>query len=241
MKNFLLLLSLILSLTSLHAQQKKQKLSGAWQCTEGDTRIVLVFADQYFTKTKYDKNNGEFISTAGGTWILENERKLTKQFEFNTADTSLVGQSTEIQVKWKGKLISTGNKESQKEWNRIDEGKPGELYGAYFFTGRMRDGEINEYTPGARRTLKILSGTRFQWIAYNLETKQFFGTGGGTYTTSGGIYTENIEFFSRDNERVGASLTFNYDLKDGKWHHSGKNSRGEDLYELWTRSTDLDL
>ncbi len=82
--------------------------------------------------------------------------------------------------------------------------------------------------------MKILSGTRFQWIAFNVATKQFMGTGGGTYTTVDGKYTENIEFFSRDNSRVGTSLEFNYELKDGDWQHSGKNSRGEPLFEVWT-------
>ena len=43
--------------------------------------------------------------------------------------------------------------------------------------------------------MKILTGSRFQWIAYNTETKQFFGTGGGSYTAKNGVYTENIEFF----------------------------------------------
>ena len=83
--------------------------------------------------------------------------------------------------------------------------------------------------------MKILSGTRFQWIAYNVETKQFMGTGGGTYTTVDGKYTENIEFFSRDDNRVGASLEFNYKLKEGKWHHSGKSSKGDPMYEVWSR------
>jgi hypothetical protein len=82
--------------------------------------------------------------------------------------------------------------------------------------------------------MKILSGKRFQWIAYNSETGEFFGTGGGTYTTRRGKYTENIEFFSRDNDRVGASLQFDYDLKDGDWHHSGKSSRGNPIYEIWS-------
>lgn len=60
--------------------------------------------------------------------------------------------------------------------------------------------------PGARKTIKILSGTRFQWAAINSETGEFFGTGGGNYTFKDGKYTENIEYFSRDASRVGASL-----------------------------------
>jgi hypothetical protein len=126
------------------------------------------------------------------------------------------------------------------EWNRIDDGNPGELYGAWLITGRERNGEISRSTPGARKTMKILSGTRFQWIAYNTDTGEFFGTGGGTYTTENGKYTENIEFFSRDNSRVGRSLRFEYEIKDGEWHHSGLSSKGEPIYEIWTSRADLD-
>lgn len=121
----------------------------------------------------------------------------------------------------------------------LDDGKPGALKGAWLFTGRKSGDEISPYTPGARKTMKILSGTRFQWAAYNTETKQFSGTGGGTYTTKDGKYVEHIDFFSRDNTRVGASLDFDFDVQGDTWHHSGLNSRGEPLYELWTKRETL--
>ncbi|GAB1307461.1 hypothetical protein KH5_01440 [Urechidicola sp. KH5] len=85
--------------------------------------------------------------------------------------------------------------------------------------------------------MNILFGTRFQWITCNTETKQFMGAVGGTYTTIDGKYTESIEFFSRDNSRVGLSLEFDYDLKDGDWHHSGFSSKGAPLHETWTLRT----
>ena len=83
--------------------------------------------------------------------------------------------------------------------------------------------------------MKILTPTRFQWIAYNTETKQFMGTGGGTYTAVDGKYTENIQFFSRDKTRVGMSLGFNFDVQEEDWHHSGNNSKGEPMYEIWAK------
>ena len=89
-------------------------------------------------------------------------------------------------------------------------------------------------TDRSRKTMKILSGTRFQWIAYDTESKEFKGTGGGTYTTTNGKYTEKIEFFSRDISRVGASLEFDFELKLGDWVHSGKTSKGDPLYEFWS-------
>ena len=91
------------------------------------------------------------------------------------------------------------------------------------------------HQTGPRKTLKILSDSRFQWAAINPATKEFFGTGGGSYTFVDGKYTEHIEFFSRDSSRVGASLIFNGQLINGNWHHSGKSSKGDDIYEVWSR------
>ena len=75
----------------------------------------------------------------------------------------------------------------------------------------------------------------FQWIPYHTATFDFSGTGGGSYSSNDGIYTENIEYFSRDNNRVGASLNFDYQIKENDWHHTGKNSKGEPLYEIWAK------
>jgi len=87
--------------------------------------------------------------------------------------------------------------------------------------------------------LKILSGTRFQWVAINIKTGEFSGTGGGTYSFAHNQYTENIEFFSRDNERVGAQLTFDGKIEDGQWHHSGLSSKGDPIYEIWSKFDNL--
>ena len=46
-------------------------------------------------------------------------------------------------------------------------------------------------------------------------------------------YTEVIQFFSRDDSRVGAELDFQYERQGNDWHHQGKNSRGEPMYEIW--------
>ena len=82
--------------------------------------------------------------------------------------------------------------------------------------------------------MKILSSSRFQWIAYNTATGKFSGTGGGSYTAENGVYTEHIEFFSRDDSRVGAQLSFEYEVIENEWHHSGKSSKGKPIYEIWS-------
>jgi hypothetical protein len=60
------------------------------------------------------------------------------------------------------------------------------------------------------------------------------GTGGGTYSTLDGEYTENIEFFSRDDTRVGFSLKFDFELIDGDWTHKGLSSKGDPIHEIWS-------
>jgi hypothetical protein len=72
-------------------------------------------------------------------------------------------------------------------------------------------------------------------VAINTQTGEFFGTGGGTYTFENNVYTENIDFFSRDNSRVGASLEFKGTVNGNKWDHSGKSSKGDPIHEEWTR------
>ena len=101
--------------------------------------------------------------------------------------------------------------------------------------GRMTDNvERRRDISKPRKTMKILKNGYFQWIAFNTENFQFFGTGGGFYTAENGIYTENIEFFSRNNKSVGRVLPFKYSIKNNDWHHQGINSKGDPMYEIWT-------
>jgi hypothetical protein len=130
---------------------------------------------------------------------------------------------------------------TEQIWSRIDNGSPGQLAGAWLITGRMEGSDMTKITPGARRTMKILSGTRFQWIAYNVESKEFLGTGGGTYTTANGKYTEVIDFFSRDSSRVGKSLQFDFSLSEENWRHKGFSSKGDPIDEVWTKREKLGL
>jgi len=229
MKNFLkLFLIIYILLISIHssAQNEDVNFRGAWRSGEG----VIIFSGNFFSYALFEAQSKSFAGTYGGGWSYDNHT-ITLNMEYNTFDNSIVGQKINKQAKLDaGKLIIEG-----QEFIRIDNGIPGELEGAWLFSGRKRNDEIQTRdTNQPRKTMKILSGTRFQWIAYNTETGAFSGTGGGTYTTIDNQYTEDIDFFSRDNSRVGASLTFNYELIDGIWNHSGLNSRGEPLYEFWS-------
>ena len=238
-------LYLVLTVVSILAHAELQttnrldskKMIGGWETTgaDGATGQMIVIED-LLSITYYKSNPNEFVATWGGKWTTT-PGGLEIHWEFNTAMKELVGQTKVLDAEFQDDVLTLdGNK-----WRRIDDGSPGSLNGAWVITGRVRDGEVSTRTPGARKTMKILSGTFFQWIAYNSETGDFSGTGGGKYTSIDGKYTEAIRFFSRDNTRVGATLEFDYQLKDGQWHHMGKSSRGEPLYEIWSTRKSLGI
>ena len=213
-----------------------QDVLGAWTFTETSdngegVEHVLTLTEDFFSEAFFEKTDGKFLGTKGGCYTLTNGN-IEFAYEFSTQDPGIVGKTESKTYK----LLEDGLQLDETTWTRIDDGAPGDLFGAWLISGRKRDGEIvKRDTSGPRKTMKILSGTRFQWIAYNTETKEFMGTGGGTYTTIDGKYTENIGFFSRDDSRVGASLQFDYELKNGDWHHSGLSSKGDPIYEVWSQ------
>lgn len=236
----LLALPFFLSFSSDSATNKA-KLEGAWLQTgasaDGEIARILLFSGRYFSLTSYMSENGAFLSTKGGSWSLNGEA-LEVSYEFDTADSTRVGTSEEWNISLKeSTLLLEGNGLDPAPWNALDADVSTPLSGPWLFSGRERDGQITrrDTTNQPRKTMKILAGSRFQWIAYNTETKQFFGTGGGSYTAEEGVYTENIEFFSRDNSRVGAQLRFEFSVEGNDWHHRGKSSAGEPMYEIWSR------
>lgn len=232
-----LLLGLLLSIAPSLKAQSAGDWQGAWQLNTADgSSHVLILSGDFFSWTVYGTADGAFGSTKGGKWMKEG-KNIQLTYEFDTANPDQVGTTETIKMKLKkGLLALKGKGQPKGKWADLDQGKTTPLTGAWLISGRKRDGEIGRIdTDRPRKTMKILSGTRFQWIAYNTETKKFFGTGGGSYTAEEGKYIENIGFFSRDNSRVGASLSFNFAVEEGDWIHSGKSSKGDPLYEVWSK------
>jgi hypothetical protein len=233
-----MIVSITSMLTSVTAQTiSTSDIKGAWRIGPAENRTVMINTDKIFSVARYDIPGKKFISSYGGTWRVEGSR-IIKKIEWNSADSLQVGQeiSEDIQVKG-GKLLM--NKES---WDRLDNGTPGQLMGAWIITGNFSGDTVSKrrspFYP--RRTMKVLSGKYFHWIAYNVVTKTFIAAGGGTYTTSGGKYTENIEFFTKTSESVGKSLVFDYSFVDGDWRHKGQKSIGGPLDECWSRRETLE-
>jgi len=217
----------------------QEALVGAWQTDTEGGRIVMICSEKYFSAAVYNSTSGAYVGTCGGSYRLEGN-VFVEVHEFNTLKPDFIGKEMRTLVEIKKDRIVFKESDANKEWTRIDDGG-GHLAGAWLITGRMENSALNKITPGVRRTMKILSGTRFQWIAYNIETREFFGTGGGTYTAEKGKYRETIEFFSRDNSRVGKTLGFDFLLEDGNWRHKGFSSKGDPIDEVWTKREKLKL
>lgn len=206
-------------------------LEGAWSLNYGGYDFAMLFEDGYCMFTQYNLKEKKFGLTAGGPFTIENG-KIRIKTEFNSANKSEVGKTQEYGYKLSGDDLTTTLEGFELKWKRVDAGGKN-LAGNWRIIKRKQGEEMADIPLRPRRTLKLLTATRFQWAAINVETGEFSGTGGGTYTFKDGKYTESIEFFSRDSSRVGMSLTFDGKLEDGKWIHSGKSSKGDPIYEVW--------
>jgi len=240
MKNFIcsITIGLIFLLPSREIADKKSNfneavITGAWY-NESDPGEVLLAIDNYLVFTKFNLKSKIFYHTWGGPYTISSD-KLKIQIEFDSKNKENVGKPVELSVTGLTDLIVIkGIEPGAISMKRTDDGKA-PLAGNWRISGRKQGETMAEIPLRARRTLKLLTGTRFQWMAINIETGEFSGTGGGTYTFKNGKYTEHIEFFSRDSSRVGAALTFDGKIEKEEWHHSGLSSRGEPIYEIWVR------
>tara|TARA_A100001011_G_scaffold170129_1_gene179038 strand:+ start:858 stop:1523 length:666 start_codon:yes stop_codon:yes gene_type:complete len=177
----------------------------------------------YIVETVFNTSTGEFKFTRGG--FYSGNKNLNVDFEFNSnfKNDSII------------KILYTNT----KKWNKVSSSKQ-KLQGKWLMAGRVTDeGEKRRDLKRSRKTMKILINGFFQWIAFDTSNFRFFGSGGGSYNTEyennpeKGEYTEMIQFFSRDNNKVGLILPFEYDLRGEDWYHKGLNSKGGALHEIW--------
>lgn len=247
LSGFILLCCALIAM-AWHMRPAEADLNGAWRLVRSGNvtgqvpETVKILADQSFTFATYDQQQKRFIGAGGGTFDLD-KGTYTETFEYFTQDSTRVGSTRGYEIRRNGDKLELSYREKggkiTETWQRIDSGsgKQPSLAGAWRIREReTQPGQMTVIRQGPRKTIKWLSDTRFQWAAINTETKQFFGTGGGTYSLRDGKYTEHIAFFSRDPRRVGMRISFDYELKNGDWHHRGLSTAGNKIYEIWTRA-----
>ncbi|NHF60506.1 hypothetical protein FK220_014215 [Flavobacteriaceae bacterium TP-CH-4] len=227
-----IILLLILTASGEVAAQIAKGVYHFDQEKEGSTvHHELKISDSYFIHSVYEKSPAKFIKTLGGFYAVENN-ELKVDLEFNSDyEKDSITELAIPYVIFDGNLILNTN--NKMIFVRAESNEQ-ELDGPWLFATRGPDeGQKRRGEADSRKTLKFLLDGRFQWIAFDTEGFQFKGTGGGSYTANNGTYAESIAYFSRDNSRVGATLQFDYEVKGDDWHHKGKNSQGEPMYEIW--------
>lgn len=199
------------------------EISGAWQLVKTSNpartapNVIKIVVDGAFTFADYDLNQQKFLGAGGGTFIID-KNTYTEKISYFTQDSTRLGTTIKYTYTLQGntlKLTGMQNGKSLEEnWKRIDDAKTTMADSWRIRERETEPGKMRVMPRGARKTIKWLSGTRFQWAAINTETGQFFGAGGGTYTVQNGKNTERIEFFSRDSKRVGMQVSFDHELKN---------------------------
>ena len=200
--------------------QLENTASSVFELDKTDETIErLIIDSEYLVVTEFNKTSGAFVKTYGGYYEIEGDSyKVSLEFNSDFEKDSI----TSIELT------------KDNSWRNIS--KPESLLqGKWVMSGRYNNGEFRTRdTNLPRKTMKVLIDGFFQWIAFNTETFRFSGSGGGEYEAVDGKYIEKIQYFSRDDSRVGAELDFNYEVKDGDWHHSGLSSKGNPINEVWT-------
>ena len=217
MKKILLFILLILlySCSSID-----NDLSNVFELDKTEETIErLIIDSEYLVATEFNKTSGAFVKTYGGYYEIEGDSyKVSLEFNSDFEKDSI----TSIELT------------KDNSWRNIS--KPESLLqGKWVMSGRYNNQEFRARdTNLPRKTMKVLNNGFFQWIAFNTETFRFSGSGGGEYEAVDGKYIEKIQYFSRDDSRVGAELDFNYEVKEGDWYHSGLSSKGNPINEVWT-------
>ncbi len=211
-----------------------QPVPGVYTGTDPDdpARIhEIKINDNYLVYTEYTMAP-DFVRTRGGFYKADgNTLQVALEFNSNYERDSVRSLSFSYELNGDNLILDEGSPISLTRKTSVEQ----DLDGTWLFATRGPDtGQERRGDSNPRKTLKFLMDGHFQWIAYHTETMRFSGTGGGAYSAKDGVYTERIQYFSRDNSRVGAVLEFNYERKGDDWHHTGNNSRGEPMYEIWS-------
>ncbi|SDE08909.1 hypothetical protein [Niabella drilacis] len=214
----------------------KTPVTGSWMHTRGNETWILMAADNYCMIAHYDATGKRFFKTFGGFQRIE-KGKLQLNYRFHSDDKSKTGTRDVFTWNVKGGKAQSDLSGETGEWVKVGEAN-NRMTGIWRITKRREGNDLKDIKLAPRRTLKFLTNDRFQWAAINVETGEFSGTGGGTYTFKDGVYTETIGFFSRDSSRVGMKLEFNDRLDGPDWVHTGLSSKGDPIYEVWSKTAE---
>jgi hypothetical protein len=223
----IILLSLLLSTGSFNKGQPS--ITGAWHEQQEDEEAVIIFTHDYLVVAEFNQINTAFTYGGGGNFSEKKPGQLIVEIDFSSRkkESDLIGTKGALIYSISGeKMTITMNDSTKRLVTRVDDGS-GELAGTWRMSAGMNNGRMEPVPNGPVKTIKVLSGKRFQWVSYNEETNEFIGSGGGTYTYNAGKYTEHIEFYAKDSYKIGTSMAFDATINQNVWTNKGSTSQEE--------------
>ena len=110
------------------------------------------------------------------------------------------------------------------------------LIGTWVVISDKVDG-IDRPIPRDLATYKHITPVGFIWLSYDRITKTITRAAGGTYTLSGNVYTEKIEYgIGRQYEVIRDTRpSFTATVDGNKWYHKGSLANGQTIDQIWER------
>ncbi len=212
-----------------------QSVIGAWERMDKpdliEEKSYMIITDGYVVTTKVESETGSFISTRLERWQLtDNLFKVTLEYDTEYPEAEGGEYEAEIEI-GKKQLVLDGEK-----WQWIDDGSKADLSGTWKMVSTKWEGNrIDMGLDHPRRAIKILSGTRFQWIDYDKKSRTFSASAGGTYTFKDGKYSEHFEFFTNQPTWIGDSVSFTCKVENDRWYHVGSLPDEMIVDEIWRK------
>ena len=206
-------------------------ITGAWISKNGDDERMMICSGNYIMVAEFNEVNTAFYYAAGGSY-KERDGMLVVDFEFSKykEERENIGMKGGLKYIINGNKVTVlGNDSSKRVLTRVDDGA-GALTGVWQLTGRLTNGKM-EPVKGDLKTLKIVSGTRFQCVGFNTGTKEFVSCYGGRYSYKDGKYVEHIEFYWKDPDKIGTAVSFDASVDNNTWTNKKSGSKIEE----WAR------
>ena len=126
-----------------------------------------------------------------------------------------------------GELLIVDTTKIEEQWTKIDSNpQTGNIVNTWNLVGyktNSTDSTFNEY-PDFVGYLKLITPSHFTWIKYYTGSGggEVIGLGSGTWKIMNGNYIEKINvMYPSGSNQVNTEITFDMDMEDPYWYHSG--------------------
>lgn len=241
----LLLAGLGISFSYKTPPRKTMPLEGTWKLVSANwydnnpkytnSAIYKIYTGGRFAFIYFDTKTGKFQGAGGGTYTVDNS-KFSEKLEYFSWDSTAVGTSQTFDFKIEGnRFIQSGllNSEKYKDYEikevyeKVEDGisaakSKHPLIGVWNIESAQYGPEKTDIQKVYGKVIKIITPGHFVTAFFNPDTKQFNGSGFGTWKVEGNNYTEKVLMFSWDDTMVNTEPKFTWEVKNNKFHQRGK-------------------